>query len=59
MGKTLQQSCVDKRTGTTGRCYRERKEDGTPVSEDSMFTGEIFTKERSPGRVLSPVAVSP
>ena len=59
MGKVLQQRCDDNRTGTIERCYEGRKEDCSPISEDSRFAGEIFTKEEPPGRDPSPVAVSP
>jgi len=31
--------------GTIERCYKEREKDCSPVSEDSRFTGESFTKE--------------
>jgi len=59
MRKALQQRCDDERTSTIGRCYKGRKEeDCTPVSEDSRSTGESFTKEGSPTRDPSPVAVS-
>jgi len=40
------------------RCYKGR-EDYSPTSEDPRFTRENFTKEGSPGRDPSPVAVSP
>jgi len=59
MGKELQQGCNDRRTSTIERCYKGREEDCSPVSEDSRFTGESFTKEGSPERDPSPVAVSP
>jgi len=51
VGKALQQRSDNERTGTIERC--------SPVSEDSMFTGESFTKEGSPERDPSSVAVSP
>jgi len=41
------------------RCNKGRKEDFSPVSEDSRFAGDNFTKEGSPERDPSPVAVSP
>ena len=59
MGKVLQQRCDDGRTGTIERCYKEREEDCSPVSEDSRLVEESFTKERSPTTDLSPAAVSP
>jgi len=49
VGKVLQQRCDNKRTGTIERCY-EGSEDCLPVSEDSRFVGESFTKEGSPER---------
>ena len=59
MGKALQQRCDDERTGIIERCYKGREEDCSPVSEDSRFTWESSTKEGSPGRDPSPLAVSP
>jgi len=59
MGKVLQQRCDDGRTGTIARCYKRREDDCSPTSEDSRFTGESSTKEGSPTRDPSPVAVSP
>ena len=59
MGKELQQRCDDRRTGMIERCYTGREEDCTPISRDSRFAGESFTKEGSPERNPSPVAVSP
>ena len=59
MGIMLQQRCDDKRADTIERCYKGREEDCSPVSEDSRFTGESSTKEGSPGRDPSPLAVSP
>ena len=59
MGKVLQQRCDDKRTGIIERYYKGREEDWSTVSEDSRFTEESFTKEGSPTRDPSPVAVSP
>jgi len=58
IGKVFQQRCND-RAGTIERCCKGREEDCSPVSEDSRFAGESFTKEKSPGRDPSPVAVSP
>ena len=59
MGKVLQQRCDDKRTGTIERFYKVREEDCSPISEDARFTGESFTKEGSPTRDPSSMAVSP
>ena len=59
MGKALQQRCDDKRTDTIERCYKGREEEHLPISEDSRFTRESFTKKGSPERDPSPVAVSP
>ena len=59
MGKVLQQRCDDNRTGTIERCYEGRKEDCSPVSEDSRSAGEGFTKEGFPTTNPSPAAVSP
>ena len=58
IGKVLQQRCDDIRTSTI-QCYKGRKEDCSPVSEDSTFAEESFTKEGSPERDPFPVAVSP
>ena len=55
----LQQRCDDKRTSKIEKCYKGREEDGSPIPEDSRFTGESFTKEESPERAPSPVGVSP
>ena len=55
----LQQRCYDKRTSKIEKCYKGREEDGSPIPEDSRFTGESFTKEGSPERAPSPVGVSP
>ena len=59
MGKVLQQMQNDRRTSTIERCYKEREEDCSPISEDSRFTGKSLTKEGSPTRDPFPVAVSP
>ena len=59
MGKAIQQRCDDERTGTTERCYKGREEDGSPVSEDSRFTGESSAKKGSLEIDPPPVAVSP
>jgi len=59
MGKALQQRCGDGRTSKIERCYQGSEEDCSPVSEDSRFAGESFTKEGSPTRDPSPVAGSP
>jgi len=59
MGKALQQRCDDGRTNTIERCYKGREEDCSPISEDSKYAGESFTKEESPTRDPSPLAVSP
>jgi len=59
MGRALQQKRDNRGTRTIQKCYRERKEDYSPVSEDSRLTGESFTKEESPTRDPSQVAVSP
>jgi len=59
VGKALQQRCDNERTGTIERCYREREEDYSPISEDSRFTAESSTKEGSPERDPSPGTVSP
>ena len=59
MGKALQQRCDDRRTRMRERCYKGREEDCSPGSEDSRFAGESLTKDRSPERDPSPVAVSP
>lgn len=59
MGKELQQRCDDRRTGMIERCYTGREEDCTPISRDSRFAGENFTRKDTPERDLSPVAVSP
>jgi len=59
MGKALEQKCDDRRTGTREKCYKGREEDCSPISEESKFAGESFTKERSPTRDPSPATVSP
>ena len=59
MGKALQQRHYGGRISTIERCYKGREEDCSPISEDSRFTGESFTKEESPERDPSPVADSP
>jgi len=59
MGKALQQRWDNRRTVTRERCHEGREEDCLPVSEDSRFAGESFTKEGSLGRDPSPVAISP
>ena len=41
------------------RCYKGREEEYSPISEDSRFVGERFTKEGSLERNLSLVSVSP
>ena len=48
----------DRRISMIERFYKQR-EDSSPVSEDSRFTGESTTREQSPERDPSPVAVSP
>jgi len=58
VGKALQQRCDDKKTGTIERCSKGM-EDCSPISEDSRLAGESFTKEGSPTRDPSLVAVSP
>ena len=52
MEEALKQRHDDKTTGTIARCYKGREEDCSPVSEDSRFAGESFTKEGSPGRAF-------
>jgi len=59
MGKALHQRCNDWRIGMIEECYKGREEDCSPVSEDSRFGGESSTKEGSPTRDPSTVAVSP
>jgi len=59
MGKALQQRCDDRRINTIEKCHKGREEDCSLLSEDSRFTGESFTKEGSPERDPSPLAVSP
>jgi len=59
MGKALQQRCDDRRTGTIERCCKGREEDCSPVSEDSRFAGESFTKEGSPRRDPFPSGSQP
>jgi len=59
VGKVLQQRCDDGRTDTIERCYTGREEDCSPILEDSRLTGGSFTKEGSPERDPSPVALSP
>lgn len=39
------------------RCYKGRKKDCSPISEDPRLTGEKSTQERSPERDTSPVAI--
>ena len=58
-GKALQQGCDYRRISTIERCYKGREEDCLPVSADSRFAEQCFTKEGSPGRDPSPGAVSP
>jgi len=52
-------SCYTHTTCTVERCYKEREEDCSPVSEDSRSAGEGFTKEGFPTTNPSPAAVSP
>jgi len=59
MEKALQQSCGDRGTGTTGRCYKGKEKGYSPVSEESRFLGESLTRKRSLERDLSLVVVSP
>jgi len=59
MRKALQQRCDDRRTSMIERYYNGREEDCSPISEDARFTGESFTKEGSPTRDPSSMAVSP
>lgn len=59
IGKVLQQGCNDGRTRTTERCYKEREEDHSPVSEDFRITRESCIKEGSPEKDSSPPVVSP
>jgi len=59
MGRVLKQRRDDGRSSTIERCYKGREEDCSPVSEDSRFTKENFTKTRSLGREPSSGAVSP
>jgi len=40
MGNALQQRCDDESTGTQERSYKGRKEDCSPISEDSRFAGK-------------------
>jgi len=49
----------NRRISTIERCYKGGEEDCPPISEDSRLTGESTTKEGSPERDPSPVAVSP
>lgn len=58
MGKALQQGGDNERTNAIERCHKGR-EDYTPISEDSRFTEESFTTERSPERDPSRGAFSP
>ena len=58
IGKALQQQCDDRKTSTIERYYKGREEDCSPISEDSRFAGESFTKEGSLERDPSLVAVS-
>ena len=58
-GKALQQRRDNKRTSTIERCYKGREENYSPVSEDSRFAGENFTKEGSPERAPSSGRISP
>lgn len=57
--KTLQQRCNNKRTRTMERCYKGRKEDWSPIPEDSRFAKESFSKENPPEKNPSLVAISP
>lgn len=41
------------------RCYKGREKDCLPVSENFRFAEESCTKEESPERKPSPVAVNP
>jgi len=45
MGKVLQQRYDDGKTDKIERCYKGREEDCLPISEDSRFTEESFTKD--------------
>jgi len=59
MRKALQQRCDDRRTSMIERYYKGREEDCSPISEDSRFAGESFTKDRSTKINTTSVAVSP
>ena len=59
MGKALQQKPNARRTSTIERYYKGQEDDCSPVSEDSRFARESFTKEGSPERDLSLLALSP
>ena len=59
MEKALQQRRDDGSTGMKGRCYKGRKEDCSPISEDSRLIRESTTKEEPPERNPLPVAASP
>jgi len=48
MRKALQQRCNGRKTSIIDQCYKGREEDCSPVSKDSRFAGESFTKMRSP-----------
>jgi len=54
MGKALQQRGGDGRTSKIEMCYQGSEEDCSPVSEDSRFAGESFSKEGSPETDPSP-----
>jgi len=59
MEKVLQQRCDDRRTGRIERRCKGKEKDCSPISEESRFAVESFTKEGSPKRDPSPEAVSP
>lgn len=59
IGKALQRSCDDRKTSLIERCYKEKEKGYSLILEDSAFTREIFTKEVSPEREASPLAVNP
>jgi len=52
MRNALQQRCEDERTSMIERCYKEREEHCSPVSKDSRFARESFTKEGTPEKIL-------
>ena len=52
MGKALQQRCDDGRTSTIERCYKKR-EDYTPISEDSRFTKKASPERNLQKKILS------